>query len=123
MVDVNKKKPDEQPARKRSFARRLGSFVKWMVVLGFMGVLFVGGALMGYVSSIVKDEPVRSRALIEQKSAKTPSQALLTLPTAARSVNYEQKKTGVRSPLTRSRRKLLMQSFRLKTIIFTNIKV
>ncbi|WP_339235724.1 transglycosylase domain-containing protein [Paenibacillus sp. FSL R5-0517] len=67
MVDVNKKKPDEQPVRKRSFARRLGSFVKWMVVLGFMGVLFVGGALMGYVSSIVKDEPVRSRALIEQK--------------------------------------------------------
>ncbi|MGF9698906.1 transglycosylase domain-containing protein [Paenibacillus sp. MABNR03] len=67
MVDVNKKKPDEQPARKRSFARRLGSVVKWMVVLGFMGALFVGGALMGYVSSIVKDEPVRSRALIEQK--------------------------------------------------------
>lgn len=67
MVDVNKKKPDEQPVRKRSFARRLGSFVKWMVVLGFMGALFVGGALMGYVSSIVKDEPVRSRALIEQK--------------------------------------------------------
>ncbi|WP_145322877.1 transglycosylase domain-containing protein [Paenibacillus xylanexedens] len=67
MVDVNKKKPDEQPARKRSFARRLGSFVKWMVVLGFMGALFAGGALMGYVSSIVKDEPVRSRALIEQK--------------------------------------------------------
>lgn len=67
MVDVNKKKPDAQPARKRSFARRLGSFVSWMVVLGFMGALFVGGALMGYVSSIVKDEPVRSRALIEQK--------------------------------------------------------
>ncbi|WP_127537846.1 penicillin-binding protein 1A [Paenibacillus illinoisensis] len=67
MVDVNKKKPDEQPARKRSFARRLGSVVKWVVVLGFMGALFVGGALMGYVSSIVKDEPVRSRALIEQK--------------------------------------------------------
>ncbi|ETT29414.1 penicillin-binding protein 1A [Paenibacillus sp. FSL R5-192] len=67
MVDVNKKKPDEQPVRKRSFARRLGSFIKWMVVLGFMGALFVGGALMGYVSSIVKDEPVRSRALIEQK--------------------------------------------------------
>lgn len=67
MVDVNKKKPDEQPARKRSFARKLGSFVKWMVVLGFMGALFAGGALMGYVSSIVKDEPVRSRALIEQK--------------------------------------------------------
>ncbi|MBT2286216.1 transglycosylase domain-containing protein [Paenibacillus polymyxa] len=67
MVDVNKKKPDEQPVRKRSFARRLGSFVKWMVVLGFMGALFVGGALMGYVSSIVKDEPVRSKALIEQK--------------------------------------------------------
>lgn len=67
MVDVNKKKPDEQPVRKRSFIRRLGSVVKWMVVLGIMGVLFVGGALMGYVSSIVKDEPVRSRALIEQK--------------------------------------------------------
>ncbi|WP_342551956.1 transglycosylase domain-containing protein [Paenibacillus sp. FSL R7-0652] len=67
MGDVTKKKPEEQPVRKRSFVRKLGSFVKWMVVLGFMGILFVGGALMGYVSSIVKDEPVRSRALIEQK--------------------------------------------------------
>ncbi|MEN1987550.1 transglycosylase domain-containing protein [Paenibacillus hubeiensis] len=67
MVDANKNKPDEQPVRKRSFIRKLGSVVKWMVILGFMGVLFVGGALMGYVSSIVKDEPVRSRALIEQK--------------------------------------------------------
>lgn len=123
MVDVNKKKPEEQPVRKRSFARRLGSFVKWMVVLGFMGALFVGGALMGYVSSIVKDEPVRSRALIEQKSAKTPSQALLTLPTAVRSVNYVRKKTGVRSLRTRSHKRLLMLSFQLKTIIFTNIKV
>lgn len=67
MVDVTKKKPEDPPVRKRSFARKLGSFVMWMVVLGFMGILFVGGALMGYVSSIVKDEPVRSRALIEQK--------------------------------------------------------
>lgn len=67
MGDVTKKKPEEQPVRKRSFARRLGSFILWMAVLGLMGVLFVGGALMGYVSSIVKDEPVRSRALIEQK--------------------------------------------------------
>lgn len=108
MVDVTKKKPEDPPVRKRSFARKLGSFVMWMVVLGFMGILFVGGALMGYVSSIVKDEPVRSRALIEQKSAKTPSQALLTFLTAVRLVNFARKKTDVRSPLTRSPKKLLM---------------
>ncbi|MCM3784263.1 transglycosylase domain-containing protein [Neobacillus mesonae] len=66
MVDDKEKKPEEQPSRKRSFLSRLGSFVKWMVVLGFMGILFVGGALTGYIASIVKDEPVRSRAAIEQ---------------------------------------------------------
>lgn len=98
MGDVTKKKPEEQPVRKRSFARRLGSFFLWMAVLGLMGVLFAGGALIGYVSSIVKDEPVRSRALIEQKSAKTPSQALLIFPTAVRLVNCVRKKIGVRSP-------------------------
>lgn len=66
MVDDKDKKPDEQPSRKRKFLSRLGSFVKWMVVLGFVGILFVGGALTGYIASIVKDEPVRSRAAIEQ---------------------------------------------------------
>lgn len=65
MVDDQNKKPEEKPSRNRFF-RRLGSFVKWAFILGIMGVLFVGGALTGYIASIVKDEPVRSRAKIEQ---------------------------------------------------------
>ncbi|HEY2493973.1 MAG TPA: transglycosylase domain-containing protein [Paenibacillus sp.] len=68
MVDTNNNTtPEEQQPRKRSFGRTLGMTVLWLFVLMTMGVLFVGGAGLGYVSAIVKDEPVRSRAEIEQK--------------------------------------------------------
>ena len=43
----------------------LGSVIGWLFVVGLMGVLFAGGAVAGYVTSIVENEPVRSRALIE----------------------------------------------------------
>lgn len=69
MVENNNKKPDKQPATKprRSYARVTGLVILWLFVVGLMGALFVGGAAMGYVAHIVKDEPVRSRELIDQK--------------------------------------------------------
>lgn len=38
-----------------------------MFILGIIGVLFAGGAVAGYVASIVKDEPVRSEEMIQQQ--------------------------------------------------------
>ncbi|MED5020240.1 transglycosylase domain-containing protein [Paenibacillus chibensis] len=68
MVENNNKTPDKQPApRRRSYARITGLVILWLFVVGLMGALFAGGAALGYVTSIVKDDPVRSRDLIEQK--------------------------------------------------------
>ncbi|WP_082423293.1 transglycosylase domain-containing protein [Paenibacillus dakarensis] len=67
MVEEKKKEPEKQRPPKRSIGRRIGSVVGWLFVIGLMGTLFVGGTLLGYITSIVKDEPVRSRELIEQK--------------------------------------------------------
>lgn len=67
MVEEKKKEPEKQRPPKRSIGRRIGSVLGWLFVIGLMGTLFVGGAVFGYVTSIVKDEPIRSRALIEQK--------------------------------------------------------
>ncbi|BFH61554.1 transglycosylase domain-containing protein [Paenibacillus azoreducens] len=69
MVDNENKKTDKQPApkRKRSFARTTGLVILWLFVVGMMGALFVGGTAIGYVAYKVKDEPVRSRAMIAQK--------------------------------------------------------
>ncbi|MDP4096852.1 transglycosylase domain-containing protein [Paenibacillus sp. P96] len=67
MVDEKKIPPDRQGSRARTIFRRTGITLKWLLVLGCMGILFAGGAVSGYVASIVKDEPVRSRETIEQK--------------------------------------------------------
>ncbi|MDR0271038.1 transglycosylase domain-containing protein [Paenibacillus sp.] len=69
MVENNNKKTDKPPAtrRQRSIARTTGLVILWIFVVGLMGVLFVGGTAMGYVAYKVKDEPVRSRTLIDQK--------------------------------------------------------
>ncbi|WP_106768210.1 transglycosylase domain-containing protein [Paenibacillus faecalis] len=68
MVEDKKQEPDnKRPPKKRSIIRKFGSVLGWLFVIGLMGTLFVGGALYGYVAYTVKDEPVRSRALIEQK--------------------------------------------------------
>ncbi|WP_151734786.1 transglycosylase domain-containing protein ['Paenibacillus yunnanensis' Narsing Rao et al. 2020] len=67
MVEENKKKSVKQRPPRRSWLRRIGSVVKWMFILGIMGLLFAGGALAGYVTSIVKDEPVRSEEIIQQQ--------------------------------------------------------
>lgn len=67
MVDENKKKTAKQRPARRSWLRRFGSVVKWMFILGILGILFAGGAAAGYVASIVKDDPVRSEELIQQQ--------------------------------------------------------
>lgn len=67
MVEENKKKTAKQRPPRRSWLRRFGSVVKWMFILGILGALFAGGAVAGYVTSIVKDDPVRSEELIQQQ--------------------------------------------------------
>lgn len=63
------KKPAQkaQKVRKKRKGRWVWATLGWLVLLGFAGILFAGGAVFGYVSSIVKDDPVRSRTDIEQK--------------------------------------------------------
>ncbi|CAM4254354.1 transglycosylase domain-containing protein [Paenibacillus tarimensis] len=62
---------EQQRPKKRSGWRTFGMVVwittKWLVIFGFIIGLFAGGALTGYVASLVKDDPVRSRAEIEEK--------------------------------------------------------
>ncbi|WP_438351497.1 transglycosylase domain-containing protein [Paenibacillus sp. FA6] len=67
MVDTNKKTSKEKRPPKRSIGRILGTMLLWLIFFGFLGALFVGGAGIGYVSARVQDDPVRSRAEIEQK--------------------------------------------------------
>lgn len=57
----------KKPSPRRSGLSRFGSVVKWMFILGIIGILFVGGAAAGYVTSMVKDEPVRSEEMIQQQ--------------------------------------------------------
>lgn len=67
MAQENKKKTLRSSSPRRSALSRFGSVVKWMFILGIIGVLFAGGAVAGYVASIVKDEPVRSEEMIQQQ--------------------------------------------------------
>ncbi|GGH25836.1 transglycosylase domain-containing protein [Paenibacillus segetis] len=75
MVDTNDKNSgkeqgtheDKPPVRKRKRGRWVWKTLGWLTLLVVAGVLFAGGAAFGYVSSIVKDDPVRSRADIEEK--------------------------------------------------------
>ncbi|MDQ0088329.1 penicillin-binding protein [Paenibacillus anaericanus] len=75
MVDTNDKnsgkedglQEDKPPIRKPKRGRWVWKTLGWLTLLVFAGVLFAGGAVFGYVSSIVKDDPVRSRADIEAK--------------------------------------------------------
>lgn len=68
MVEVHEKDPEEQkPKRRKHWGRTTLKVFLWLGFVAFAGILFVGGALFGFVSSNVKDDPVRSRAMIEQK--------------------------------------------------------
>ncbi|EFM12914.1 Peptidoglycan glycosyltransferase [Paenibacillus curdlanolyticus YK9] len=51
----------------RTFGLVVWITFKWMFIFGLMIGLFAGGIATGYVASFVKDEPVRPRALIEEK--------------------------------------------------------
>lgn len=55
----------EAPKRKRG--KLVWSILGYLTLFVFAGILFVGGAVFGYVSSVVFDEPVRSRADILEK--------------------------------------------------------
>lgn len=67
MAQENKKKSTKKRPPRRSALKRFGSVVKWMFILGIISLLFAGGAVFGYVTSIVKDEPVRSEEMIQQQ--------------------------------------------------------
>ncbi|MGG4395928.1 transglycosylase domain-containing protein [Paenibacillus thiaminolyticus] len=67
MVDEKLTEKDDKPKPKRSVGRRIWTVTKWLMLLGILCCLFVGGAGIGYVTSLVKDEPIRSREYIEQK--------------------------------------------------------
>lgn len=58
-------------AIKRSGWRTFGLVVwltfKWLFIFGLIIGLFAGGALTGYVASLVQDDPVRPRSMIEAK--------------------------------------------------------
>lgn len=98
MVEEKKQEPKKQkkPRRKRSFLRIMGSIIGWLFVIGLMGVLFAGGAVAGYVTSIVEDEPVRSRALIENTMNDNAITASPTSGMARRSASCEPKRTDGR---------------------------
>lgn len=68
MVEENlQKNTDKLAPRKKSVGRKIWIVTKWIFIVGFICCLFGGGILMGYISSIVKDEPIRSAAFIEEK--------------------------------------------------------
>ncbi|MBP1999319.1 penicillin-binding protein [Paenibacillus shirakamiensis] len=67
MVEKNEKDPGEQNRPRGSWGKTTLKAVLWLGLVAFAGILFVGGVVLGYVSSIVKDDPVRSRVSIEQK--------------------------------------------------------
>lgn len=46
-----------------------GLTVAWLIFFGLLGGLVAAGAVTGYIASLVKDDPVRPRDLIEQKIA------------------------------------------------------
>ncbi|WP_036580439.1 transglycosylase domain-containing protein [Paenibacillus darwinianus] len=51
----------------RTFGLVVWVTFKWLFIFGLVIGLFAGGALAGYVSSLVKDDPVRPRSMIEAK--------------------------------------------------------
>ncbi|XEC96947.1 transglycosylase domain-containing protein [Paenibacillus tarimensis] len=61
----------QQPATGRNRWRTFGLVVwitvKWTFIFGLTIGLFAGGAVTGYVASLVHDEPVRSREMIEER--------------------------------------------------------
>ncbi|WP_103109391.1 penicillin-binding protein 1A [Brevibacillus reuszeri] len=53
--------------RRRSRGRTIWIIVQLLFLLGLMGAAAAGGIVTGYVASLVKDEPVRNKAELENK--------------------------------------------------------
>jgi penicillin-binding protein len=73
MMDQSKQPAANPPPLKRKgqgfiVAGKIAGFtVLWLVLFGVLAGLTAAGAVAGYVASLVKDDPVRNRQLIEQK--------------------------------------------------------
>ncbi|EJW17490.1 transglycosylase domain-containing protein [Paenibacillus alvei] len=67
MVEEKVTESGKKPTRKRSIGRTIWSVIKWLMLFGLLCGLFAGGAGLGYVTSLIKDEPVRPREMIQQK--------------------------------------------------------
>lgn len=66
----SEKKRRSKPKKAKPVQRRrrwIWATLGWLFLLIIAGGLFAGGAVFGYVSSIVKEEPIRSQADIESK--------------------------------------------------------
>jgi penicillin-binding protein len=67
MTQEGKEQTATKPKKRRTFGRIVLSTFKWMfvalIVCGFLGA----GTTVGYLASLVQDEPIRSRAEIEAK--------------------------------------------------------
>ncbi|GFN32021.1 transglycosylase domain-containing protein [Paenibacillus xylaniclasticus] len=67
MAEGQKSPSPASHSKWRTFGLVVWITFKWMFIFGLMIGLFAGGIAAGYVASLVKDEPVRPRALIEKK--------------------------------------------------------
>ncbi|MBB6733757.1 transglycosylase domain-containing protein [Cohnella zeiphila] len=71
MTDTKKTPPKKREKRERygwSMAVKLPVYTfLWLVLFGILSGLVAAGAVAGYVASLVKDDPVRSRSFIEEK--------------------------------------------------------
>ncbi|MFD0671852.1 transglycosylase domain-containing protein [Cohnella sp. GCM10027633] len=69
MSDTKQHAPPS-PRKGQGFAtagKIAGFTVLWLVFFGLLGGLVAAGAVTGYIASLVKDDPVRPRSIIEQK--------------------------------------------------------
>ena len=68
MVEEKATDHTAKPQRpKRSIGRRIWSVTKWFLLFVFLCGFMAAGVVTGYVASLVKNEPIRSAELIQQK--------------------------------------------------------
>jgi penicillin-binding protein len=65
------KQPPPTPGRKgegfKTAGKIAGFTVLWLILFGVLAGLVGAGAVTGYIASLVQDDPIRSRSLIEEK--------------------------------------------------------